>query len=407
MVNLHNYFEYARIGQYKSLAIYGTKKSGERILEELRKYPIDHVYIIDNDNCPNIGGDFHGICIQKLIDVVNDVDAIVIASRKYHLAIERRLERETTGFNIPLLNPFRMRDYFPSNRLIINKYSDGQDEFLFEEDFVRNQEGRVESYKERVFAYVEEALKEVPLFRLVEIETFNRCNGTCAFCPVNKNNDIRKPTFMEKSVFKKIIGELESLDYHGRISLFSNNEPLLDNRIFEFSEYVREHLPKARIHMFTNGTLLTLKKFIQLVPLLDELIIDNYTSDLSLIKPVEEIKNFCEKNPEYIKKVSIVLRKPDEILTSRGGDAPNRTIRETYSGCPCPLLFQQMIIRPTGEVSLCCNDPFGKYTMGDLKKETILEVWYGKKYEQLRKKLAQGRELVEHCKYCDVFSLYL
>ena len=169
---------------------------------------------------------------------------------------------------------------------------------------------------------------------------------------------------------------------------------------------MREHLPKARIHMFTNGTLFTMDKFLRLIPFLDELIIDNYTEDLSLIKPVQEIKDFCEKNPKYIKKVSIVLRKPHEFLSTRGGDAPNRKIKKKSIECSCTLPFQQLVIRPTGEVSLCCNDPLGKCTMGNLREESILEVWHGEKYSHLRKKLACGREYVKHCQYCDFCTIF-
>lgn len=38
------------------------------------------------------------------------------------------------------------------------------------------------------------------------------------------------------------------------MTTFSTNEPLLDDRIIDFNKYAREHLPKARIHMYTNGT---------------------------------------------------------------------------------------------------------------------------------------------------------
>ena len=55
------------------------------------------------------------------------------------------------------------------------------------------------------------------------------------------------------------------MQYSGRLTTFSNNEPLLDDRIIEFNKYAKEHLPKARIHMYTNGTLFTPDKFKELV----------------------------------------------------------------------------------------------------------------------------------------------
>lgn len=42
-----------------------------------------------------------------------------------------------------------------------------------------------------------------PLFNNIEIETVNRCNGTCSFCPVNKNQDPREYKKMPEELFKK------------------------------------------------------------------------------------------------------------------------------------------------------------------------------------------------------------
>ncbi len=239
---------------------------------------------------------------------------------------------------------------------------------------------------------VEKLYKDTPLFEAVEVETINRCNGNCSFCPVNQKVDPRVRTVMAEDLFREIICQLEELNYSGRFSVFSNNEPLLDERIVELNQYAREHLPNAVIHMFTNGTLFTLDKFIALADVLDELIIDNYHQELKLIKPCLEIQEYCKTHPELTKKVTIVLRKPKEILTSRGGTAPNRKQLIDYGKDRCVLPFKQMIIRPDGKVSLCCNDAVGRYTLGDLNQEKMLDVWYGPRFQEVRKSLYEGRE---------------
>ncbi len=119
---------------------------------------------------------------------------------------------------------------------------------------------------------------------------------------------------MSDKLFKKIIGELESINYTGRIALFSNNEPLLDDRILDFSEYARKKLPKARIHMYTNGTLLKLEMFLRLIDNVDELVIDNYSDNLSMITTVSAIHEYCINNPELISKVTIMMRKSCFLL---------------------------------------------------------------------------------------------
>ena len=101
----------------------------------------------------------------------------------------------------------------------------------------------------------------IPDFYTIEMETNNRCNNDCAFCPVNRNNDTRKPQVMEEDIFFTIIDQLRAMDYHGHISLFSNNEPLLDGRILKFVELTKKLLPNAPQHLCTNGILLDGKKF--------------------------------------------------------------------------------------------------------------------------------------------------
>lgn len=245
----------------------------------------------------------------------------------------------------------------------------------------------------------EQAKNGTPLFNAIEIETVNRCNGVCPFCPVNKNSDSRTYHKMEKELFIKIISELKQLNYTGNVALYSNNEPFLDERIVEFAKYARETLPLANIYLFTNGTLLTLEKYQAIMPYLDYMHIDNYSDTFTLIKPVREIFEQSKNNTE-LEKAVIYLRKQNEVLTSRGGQAPNKKMNRGLN-IPCLLPYQQFIIRPDGKVSLCCNDALGKYTMGDISTQSIKEVWEGEKFQEIRKKIYKGRKGIELCRGCD------
>ena len=133
--------------------------------------------------------------------------------------------------------------------------------------------------------------------------------------------------------------------------------------------------------------------------------IDNYSSNLQLIDNSKAIVDYCEKHVELESKVTIVLRKPDEILSNRGGDSPNRNEEVSYPDAKCILPFKQLIIRPDGKVSLCCNDPLGKNTLADLTKETIIEAWNNQKFQMVREALHKGRKEWKHCGNCDVFNL--
>ena len=243
-------------------------------------------------------------------------------------------------------------------------------------------------------------IDKLPLFSYVEIETINRCNGACAFCPVNSNLDTRELKLMPDELFSKIIDELAELDYSGHIAPFSNNEPFLDKRILSFLRETKEKLPKSHLYMFTNGTLLTIDKFIEAVKYLNELIISNYSDDYEFIPTVKDIYQYCLENKDAAQKVEIVKCLQNQQLTTRGGQAPNRE-KIRVKGITCMNPFIQLVIRPDGKVSLCCNDPFGKFTLGDLNKESLLDIWYGGVYRSIREQILRGRENLSLCSGCD------
>ncbi len=385
----------------KEIAIFGAGKLGHKAIE---KYGSDNIVaVIDNDHS-RIGTLFEGFTIVSLADFIknrNGNEQILICATQKHI---EEISKQLTQEGIDDYSAFHVQ-LFEDCDLIMNQYETfegGTSEQIWNDGLIKG------NAREQVRKFVIENKGDCPpLFHEIEIETINRCNGGCSFCPVNVKNDIRTEKLMDENLFYKIINELKELNYMGRIALFSNNEPLLDDRIVMFSKYVRENLPKAQVHLFTNGTLLSVNLFKELIPYLDELIIDNYNQNLELIPTVKKIKEYIETSHDDLlrKKIKISLRKPDEILSSRGGDAPNRSDIIDVHTETCALPYCQMVVRPSGKVSLCCNDPYGRMTLGDLNEEHILDVWYGMKYKQVREKLNKGRGMLEHCKKCDTFMI--
>lgn len=381
--------------------LFGAGGYGKKALEDYGKDKVE--FFLDND-VNKKGQTIDGVEIRLFSEWKENVRdrKIIVCVWNYHEIIE---EFKLNGIkNYAIYDKaLLLTRYGNPNKLITNPYENNKNRDLSESDYVESHSNVNSITKARIEYKVEEYAKTNHMFHHIEIETINRCNMSCEFCPVNKNVDSREKKIMDEKLFKKIIDELADMNYSGRIALFSNNEPLLDDRIMEFHRYTRKKLPNARMHLFTNGTLMTLDIFKELAEILDELIIDNYNQDLKLIKPCEEIVEYCKEHPELIEKVTIDLRKPKEILTSRGGDAPNRKQKYADGTVKCILPFQQLVIRPDGKVSLCCNDPLGKCTLGDLSKESILDVWNGEPYKMVRNALINGRENFEHCKYCDTY----
>lgn len=237
----------------------------------------------------------------------------------------------------------------------------------------------------------------------VEIETVNRCNNNCSFCPVSVGKDIRHLTYMEEELFKKIINDLVEINYTGVISLFSNNEPLIDKRIFGFIKYAKENLPNATHALFTNGLLLTPQKYLMLIEMLDYLVIDNYNDELQLNPQIKEIHGSTYDRYNGC-KVLVQNRKKNQILLNRGTLSPNQENELVYSA-PCILPYIQMVIRPDGKVSRCCQDAYGSETLGNLNLQSVSEVWNGVEYNILRKDLLEKRNKRNICKNCDMLGL--
>ena len=382
----------------KDIIIFGAGQIGRMAL---LKYGNRVDYFIDNN--VNLHGKKIGENVIKSVEdgVKHNLShTIVIASKQQDEMAE---QLRILGIRKYILYLKDIKSYFETEEFVINPYENDENRDLGEEEWI--EASKRNSKISVINDMVEEMHGKEIMFSHVEIETINRCNGSCNFCPINKNIDTREYKVMSEELFEKIIQQLADINYSGKLALFSNNEPFLDADILLRHKYARKKLPNARMHLFTNGTLLTIERFQELMLYLDELIIDNYQQELKLIRPCCEIVKYCEEYPELKKKVTIVLRKPQEILTTRGGSAPNRKNIISYGKERCILPYKQLIIRPDGKVSLCCNDPLGKNTLGDLTKDSILDVWNNQKFKTIREALYNGRGNWEHCVYCDNFSL--
>ena len=68
---------------------------------------------------------------------------------------------------------------------------------------------------------------------------------------------------------------------------------------------------------------------------------------------------------------------------------------------PCRLLWSQTHVLHDGRVSACCRDYEGSLVMGDIGRESILDIWNGEKYKELRSKHLSGDlDDVPACRDC-------
>lgn len=244
-----------------------------------------------------------------------------------------------------------------------------------------------------------------PLFKIVNIETINRCNGKCAFCPANVWEEKRSLKKMDEALFRDIVDQLYELKWQGQMFLNVNNEPLLDGNIIDYSHYAKERLGESVIlSMFTNGTMLTIEKLEELSESLDVLIINNYSKDYKLTEKNKQIYSHVKKNKERFSNINITIKRrySEEILATRAGNAPNKKTKDNNVNTPCIYPFVDLTIFPDGKVGLCCNDCLEITDYGNVREQNLVAIWRGKKFEEVRRKMESGRQNYMFCKECDV-----
>lgn len=260
---------------------------------------------------------------------------------------------------------------------------------------------RAKSQKGYIDYFMSKDVPPQPL--IVNLETINRCNSTCAFCTANKHAEKRPYCRMEDELFYNIIDQLADWGFKGHLTLYGNNEPWLDTRIVEFHKYCREKLPDSFIFMSTNGLLLDIDKVKSVIPYIDQLIINNYCMDMKLHDNVKEIYDYIKANPDEFKDVDVLIqmRYMEAVLTNRAGSAPNKkndvkVIKET-----CLMPFTDIFIFPDGRMGICCCDNFEVTTLADLKTTPIAEAWNSDEYKKVREAIKDGRQNWPFCKFCD------
>ncbi|MFH2020425.1 MAG: radical SAM/SPASM domain-containing protein [archaeon] len=226
-------------------------------------------------------------------------------------------------------------------------------------------------------------------FLYVEIEKNTECNRRCDYCP----NSLFPPgkEYMEMDLFKNIINQLRKMDYKGWLVTHRYGEPLLDPTIEESLIYVHEHLPKAKVKIYTNGDYLDIETFDRLSPYVQTFVVTQHGRTIP-----DSLRQVLE-DPEKNKKIDFQQNLAEKKLMNRGGlvNVDNLDIID-----PCFIGPFRLVIKYNGDVILCCNDYFGDYVFGNVNQEKILDIWNKPGYKDLRKQLKKGIFKEEICKKC-------
>lgn len=234
------------------------------------------------------------------------------------------------------------------------------------------------------------------LFQAIVIETTALCNRRCSFCPNSLPG--RKKGVMKTQDFMFIIKQLGILKYKGRISLHMYGEPLIDKRIVRFVKMVRNECPDAFIQLNTNGDFLTKK----IVTAFGEanvnlLYISQYDGKIN--QHIKEILRWIEeKKPKYRHMISV--RVTTAFTDNRGGLLPHLGKKPIHN-TPCYRPSTTMTINWKGDVVLCCSDYFGSVVIGNIKDDSLRDLWLKPTFQHIRKNLFFGkRHTLPICSKC-------
>jgi len=234
-------------------------------------------------------------------------------------------------------------------------------------------------------------------FNHVVIETTTYCNQRCSYCPNSKYDRglLKNKKLMDEVLFKKIIDELQNLNYKGKIYLYLYGEPLSDERIPYFISYIKERLPKSYVGISTNGTFLTVQLYKELIRKGVDIIVYSQ-HNINIPEGTKEVKEYLkQKNKKESKFVHTVIS--GDVIKNRAGEIPDRL------SDPLPRCTKKdriVVIDYSGKVILCCNDYHSSIVFGDLNKEKLIDIYDKENYKKIREELSNRDFRLNLCKKC-------
>ena len=186
---------------------------------------------------------------------------------------------------------------------------------------------------------------------------------------------------MPNILFEKIIADLKEFEFDGRLSYHLYNEPLLRKDLERLIEYARDSLPLAQQVLYTNGDLLTDKRYASLMRAgVASIVVTRHDSDPFPQRPHQ-----------------VVLTPADPEITNRGGviyriDDPLEL--------PCRAPEEILVVTATGDVLLCYEDALRENTFGNVRSHSLLAIWTSDQLVAARRELAAGHRRAAICRAC-------
>ena len=252
----------------------------------------------------------------------------------------------------------------------------------------------------------------------VTIDAHTACNATCTICPYPKLSRQISHGIMEWNLFEKVVADFQSIcqrhRFTGTVSFCNMSEPTILRNFFDYLRYVYDR--KFNVYFNTNVSHLT-PAFVDRL-LSEKILCGIHLNILSLTKrSYEEImglkfdpmmtnlKYLAGHYPTSLLDVGLekTLMAKEELAEARrffrnlkikvyeyiGRDRAQNLLDQTEPitemmyGCLADRPIYRMMVAYDGRVYLCDEDMAQEVVFGNLKTQTIEEVWNGSEAKKL------------------------
>jgi len=288
---------------------------------------------------------------------------------------------------------------------------------------------------------------------VIFVDPSSACNFKCTYCPTGHldliKNTKRYQGVLKLEVYKKIIDDLKDFKKNIKVlRLYKDGEPFLNKNLAEMISYAKKSGKVDYIDTTTNAALMSKKR---LGPVLEAGIdkinvsIDGMSNEtyLSFTKTKLEFSEIVE-NVKWLYRnkgnTEVTVKIPGDIISEKEkkdffelfGDYSDRIFVENFAPCwpefdveehtgvkitkgiyqqeitetnICPYIFYSFSVNADGLVSSCFLDWKRKLIIGDVRIESMKEIWNSKKMNQLRLTHLEGkRKNIDSCKSCGQLS---
>lgn len=269
---------------------------------------------------------------------------------------------------------------------------------------------------------------------IMYVETSGFCNLKCKFCPHYSEPDGLTKDNMSFELFEKLVRDMKSFPVKVELLRYcGTGENLLNKRFPEMVKLASRQGVAKRQELITNALLLTPEIARQITPYLDRIIISleglsdqdyfdvagmkvskNSNFDV-LVRNIQELykvrgncqvhvkcHNHAVDNEEKLQKFYEIFRPiTDRVFVENlasiwpevpaeknnlGIDAGTRWRTEAISKKVCVQIFKSMLVNANGEVVPCCVDFKRVNKIGDIRDQSIVDIWFGTKMRALQER---------------------